>query len=280
MIKSVKAGGLPFLLPMLLLSAGVFTVPFAILVAYSVLAGDIPGLFSNYITFFSSAYNVGVVIDTIKLALLVTAAATLAATPIALLYWHGGPLLRRVVIFLTLLPLLTSNVVGTFAWIVLLGREGPLVAISNALGLTHPPTTFMFSLGGLVLAQTQIVLPLLVLPLIALMSRLDTRLTEAAEVAGAGPWRILWTVLLPLALPGYIAGWILSFAGATTNLVTQTTIGGARNVFLPQYVYRAVGVLYDWPTAAAISVILVASTGCVLLAIAMLARHPRLVGNA
>lgn len=279
MIASLKLDGIPFLLPMVLLSIGVFIVPFGVLAAYSLLAGDTPGLFGNYLTFLSDPFNVGVVIDTIKLALLVTVTATVAATPIALLYWHGTALVRRVVIFLTLLPLLTSNVVGTFAWIVLLGREGPLVAISNALGLTHAPTTFMFTVGGLAVAQAQIVLPLLVLPLIAVLSSVDTRLFEAAQVAGAGPWRILWTILLPLALPGYIAGWVLSFAGATTNLVTQTTIGGARNVYLPQFVYRQVGILFDWPTASAISVILVVSTGSVLLAIAMLARHPRLVGH-
>ena len=130
------------------------------------------------------------------------------------------------------------------------------------------------------IAQAQIVLPLLVLPLIAVLSHLDRRLLEAAEVAGAGPWCIFLTIIIPLALPGYIAGWILSFAGATTNLVTQTTIGGARQIYLPQYVYREVGILFDWPSAAAISVILVVSTGSVLLAIAMLARHPRLVGHA
>ena len=279
MSASPNSGGLPFVLPMLLLSLGVFIVPFAVLVAYSVLAGDAPGHFGNYATFFADPFNVGVAIDTIKLALMVTLAATVAATPIVLLFWHGGARVRQMVIFLTLLPLLTSNVVGTFAWIVLLGREGPLVALSNKLGLTHDPTTFMFTIGGLVVAQSQIVLPLLVLPLIAVFSRLDARIVEAAQVAGAGPWRILWTILLPLALPGYIAGWILSFAGATTNLVTQTTIGGARNVYLPQYVYRQVGILYNWPAASAISIILVISTGSVLLAIAMLARHPRLVGH-
>ncbi|MCB1486210.1 MAG: ABC transporter permease [Bauldia sp.] len=279
MIRSLTSSGLPFLLPMLLLSLGVFIVPFGVLAAYSLTAGDNPGLFGNYAAFLADPFNVAVVIDTIVLAVLVTIAATFVGTPIALLYWHGGPLVRQVVIFLTLMPLLTSNVVRTFAWIVLLGREGPLVAISNALGLTAEPTTFMFTEGGLIFAQTQIELPLLVLPLIAVLSRIDRRLVEAAEIAGAGPWRILWTVLLPLALPGYIAGWILVFASATTNFVTQTSIGGAAHIYLPQFVYREVSVLFDWPSAAAISMILVVSTGSVMLALAMLARHPRLVGN-
>ena len=279
MIDSLKSGGLPFLLPMLLLSFGAFIVPFGVLAAYSLMAGDAPGLFGNYVVFLSDPFNVGVVINTIKLAMMVTVAATLVGTPIALLYWHCGPRMRQAVIFLTLLPLLTSNVVRTFSWIVLLGREGPLVAITNALGLTKGPTTFMFTEGGLIFAQTQLELPLLVLPLIAVLSRLDSRLMEAAEVAGAGPWRILWTILIPLALPGYIAGWILTFASATTNFVTQTSIGGARHVYLPQFVFREVSVLFDWPSAAAISLILVISTGSVMLALATAARHPRLVGH-
>jgi putative spermidine/putrescine transport system permease protein len=279
MINALKSGGVPFLLPMVLLSFGLFVVPFGVLAAYSLLAGDAPGLFGNYAAFLADPFNVEVVIRTIVLAVKVTVAATLVATPIALLYWHGGKLVRRAVIFLTLMPLLTANVVRTFAWIALLGREGPLAAAINLLGFTDKPTTLLFTEAGLIIAQTQIEMPLLVLPLIAVLARLDTRLMEAAAISGAGPWRILVTVIIPLALPGYIAGWILTFASATTNFVTQTTIGGARHVYLPQFVFREVGVLFDWPSAAAISLILVLATGSVMLALAMLARHPRLVGN-
>jgi putative spermidine/putrescine transport system permease protein len=100
MIASLKSGGLPFLLPMLMLSLGVFIVPFGVLAAYSLMAGGTPSLFGNYVDFLSDPFNVGVVIDTIKLAITVTVAATLVGTPIALLYWHGGPLVRQAVIFL------------------------------------------------------------------------------------------------------------------------------------------------------------------------------------
>ena len=181
MITALKSGGLPFLLPMLLLSFGLFVVPFAVLAAYSLLAGDNPGLFGNYAVFLSEPFNVQVVINTITLAVKVTAAATVVGTPIALLYWHSGNFIRRTVIFLTLMPLLTANVVRTFAWIALLGREGPIAAMINFLGFTEKPTTLLFTEAGLILAQTQIELPLLVLPLIAVLSRLDTRLVEAAR---------------------------------------------------------------------------------------------------
>jgi putative spermidine/putrescine transport system permease protein len=106
------------------------------------------------------------------------------------------------------------------------------------------------------------------------------QLTEAAQVSGAGPWRILVTVLLPLMLPGLLAGWILVFASTSSSFVTQAVIGGARNVYVPQLIYREVGTLFDWPLASAIAVVLLLSTGCLLVALTMMSRHRRLVGHA
>lgn len=88
------------------------------------------------------------------------------------------------------------------------------------------------------------------------------------------------TVLLPLMLPGLLAGWILVFASTSASFVTQAVIGGARNVYMPQLIYREVGVLFDWPSASAIAVVLLLSTGTLLLALSAVARHRRLVGHA
>ena len=76
------------------------------------------------------------------------------------------------------------------------------------------------------------------------------------------------TVLLPLMLPGLLAGWILVFASTSASFVTQAIIGGARNVYVPQLIYREVGTLFDWPLASAIAVVLLLSTGAFLLALA------------
>ena len=271
---------LPFLLPMLLLSLGGFIVPMGVLAVYSMSAGGNPGLFGNYSAFLSDPFNLGVIVDTVALGAKVVVLCTCFAVPIAMLFWHAGPRLRQFVLILALLPMLTSNIVRTFAWIVLLGHTGPLIAISNTLGITHNAGSFLLTEGGLVLALAQIDLPLLLLPMIAVLSRLDGRLVEAAEMAGAGPWRKMFTIILPLTLPGIIAGWILTFASASTNFVTQAAIGGARLIYLPQFLYRQVNVLYDWPTASVIAFVLIVSTGSVILALAMLTRHPRLIGNA
>jgi putative spermidine/putrescine transport system permease protein len=274
------SGGLPYLVPMLVLSLGFFVAPLGLLTVYSFTGGRDAGLFANYAEFLGDPFSVAVVLDTILLGFKVVAGTTILGLPIALLYWHSGPRMRHLIVFLTLLPMLTSNVVRTFAWIVILGRQGPVSQGLMALGLTSTPTTLLFTEPGLVIALCQIDLPLLLLPLIAVLSRTDRRLVDAAETAGAGPWRVLFTVLLPLAVPGILAGWTLVFASTSASFVTQAVIGGARHIYLPQFVYRQVGVLFEWPLAAAVAFILLLSTGVVLLGLTMIARHRRFVGHA
>jgi len=275
----MKASGFPYVLPMLLLSVAFFATPLAVLVGFS-FAGSGGASLDNYARFFGDAFNFRVLVNTARLGLETVIGTTFLGVPIALLYWHGGRNLRQVLIFLTLIPMLTSNVVRTFAWIVILGRQGPISETLMALGLTGMPTSLLFTELGLLMAMCQIDLPLIILPLIAILSRTPVQLTEAAQVSGAGPWRILVTVLLPLMLPGLLAGWILVFASTSSSFVTQAVIGGARNVYVPQLIYREVGTLFDWPLASAIAVVLLLSTGCLLVALTMISRHRRLVGHA
>ncbi|MBY3093159.1 ABC transporter permease [Rhizobium laguerreae] len=275
----MKASGFPYVLPMLLLSVAFFATPLAVLVGFS-FAGPGGATLEHYVRFFGDAFNFRVLVNTARLGLETVIGTTLLGVPIALLYWHGGRNLRQVLIFLTLIPMLTSNVVRTFAWIVILGRQGPISEALVGLGLTGMPTSLLFTELGLVIAMCQIDLPLIILPLIAILSRTPVQLTEAAQVSGVGPWRIFVTVLLPLMLPGLLAGWILVFASTSSSFVTQAVIGGARNVYVPQLIYREVGTLFDWPLASAIAVVLLLSTGCLLVALTMMSRHRRLVGHA
>jgi putative spermidine/putrescine transport system permease protein len=269
-------------LPMVVLSLAFFVVPLFVMVAVSLT--DWPRgselTLEAYRGFLGDPFNLGVMVNTLLLGLKVVGATTLLGLPIGLLYLHAPPRWRHVIIFLTLLPILTSNVVRTFAWIVILGREGLLNAALIGLGLTNTPVRLLFTEFGLVLALTQIELPLLVLPLIAVLSRLDQRHLEAAATLGAGSWRILFTVILPAAIPGILAGWVLVFASAITSFVTQAVIGGARNIYLPLFVYQQVGTLFNWPLAAAVAVVLLVSTGTVLIGLTLLGRHKRLVAYA
>lgn len=274
----MKQSGFPYIIPMLILSILFFVTPLVTLIGYSFAS---PGglTLNHYGQFFGDAFNFRVLINTARLGIETVIGTTVLGVPIALLYWHSGKKVRQLIIFMTLIPMLTSNVVRTFAWIVILGRQGPISEALFALGITEMPTSLMFTEIGLVMAMCQIDLPLIILPLIAVLSRTPVQLTEAAQVSGAGAWRILVTVLLPLMLPGLLAGWILVFASTSSSFVTQAVIGGARHVYVPQLIYREVGTLFNWPLASAIAVVLLLTTGCLLVALTMISRHRRLVGH-
>lgn len=271
--------GLPFLVPMLVLSVAGFLAPLALLGVFSFSDAAGSPTLQNYRRVLSDPFSLQVLLDTLALGAKVVVVTTLLGVPISLLYWHAGPRGRSILVFLTLLPMLTSNVVRTFAWIVILGRQGPVSQTMVQLGFFPAPRSLLFNEPALVAALSQIELPLLVLPIMAVMARTDRSLVSAAETLGAGPWRILWTVILPLAAPGLLAGWVLVFASATTSYVTQSVIGGARHIYLPQFIYREVGVLFQWPSAAAIAFVLLLSTGAVMLVMASVSRHPRLAGH-
>jgi putative spermidine/putrescine transport system permease protein len=220
----------------------------------------------QYARFFSDPFSVSVLLDTLLLGAEVAMLALVLAYPLGIAYLACGKIGRTVITFLVMLPLLTSSVVRTFAWIVILGRDGIVNSTMLALGLWDGPSRLLYTWSGLIVALTQIQLPLMALPLTNSLLRLNPNLLKAAEGLGAGRFRIFLTVVLPLTLPGAVAGWLLVFAAAATAFITQTLVGGGRIILMPSYIYQqAVGV-QDWPFSAALSLIFtVAVIGIVFL---------------
>jgi putative spermidine/putrescine transport system permease protein len=115
-------------------------------------------------------------------------------------------------------------------------------------------------------------MPLMVLPILAVMSKIDPNLADASRALGAGEWRTLWKVTLPLSLPGVIAGCILTYSASVTAFVTQTLIGGARLVYMPLHIYQQAIGANNWPFAAAISVIFMFAVLAVVYLLNLLTR--------
>jgi len=211
----------------------------------------------QYATFFSERLNYVILLDTLRLGLITTAVCLLLAFPLALAYHRVGRRLRPLLMFLIILPQLTSAVVRTFAWIVILGREGIIDRSLLALGLA--PAGLLYTTSGVVLALTQIQLPLMTLPLIAGLARIDQRLLEASQSLGAGAWRTFFKVTLPLTLPAIIAGSLLVFTTSISAFVTQSIIGGGRLTYMPKYVYDLAMGAQNWPFAAAAVMVLLST---------------------
>lgn len=211
-------------------------------------------------------------LDTLRLGAMTVVAAVLLGYPLALTYLSLGERGQRILLFIIIMPLLLSVVVRTFAWIVILSNEGVVNQTLLALGLTAAPLRLLQTELGLVISLTQIELPMLLLPLIAALSKLDRNLFDASSILGASRWRTLFKVILPLSLPGLIAGCTLVFASSTTAFISQSVIGGNRLVYLPLLIWQQTSVVYHWPMAAVISVVLLSTVLACLYVINLMGR--------
>ena len=235
---------------------------------------------NQYADFLLDLFSLGVLASTLWLGVKATALCLLLGYPVAWVYLKSPPWLRSVLILIVLLPLLTSVVVRTFSWIVILGRQGIVNEVLRALGIIDTPLRLLYTDGGLVVALAQVQMPLMVLPLINALMRINPNLSEAAAALGAGHWRTFGKVLLPLSLPGIIAGCLLTYAAAITAFITQSLVGGGTMLFMPMYIYQQASTLQNWPFAAAISIIFLITVLAVVSLFSALGRLSRGVAAA
>jgi len=226
----------------------------------------------QWIKFLSDPFYVGVVWRTIVLGIATVLAATLLSYPLALVFYSASQGVRRLLLFIVVLPLLTSVVGRTFAWIAILSREGVVNNTLMALGLTVAPVPLLQTQHGLIIALMQIEMPLMLLPLLAVTQGIDRSLVEASRSLGASHWRTFFKVLLPLSVPGWIAGATLVFASSTTAFISQSVIGGGRLVYLPSVIWQQAMVISNWPFAAVASVMLLVSVLTGILALNAIGR--------
>ena len=270
-----KAAEWQLALPLALCFVSLFLAPLLLLIGVSFFDDDKitqPG-FGQWVKFFGDPFSYKVIVDTLLLGLKTVCATVLLGYPLALVYLDAPPRLQKVLIFIIVMPLLLSVVVRTFAWIVMLGRDGVINQLLLSLGIISEPLRLLQTELGLVISLTQIEMPLMLLPLISVMSRLDPNLRDASAALGASRWRTLFTVIVPLSMPGLVAGCLLVFASSTTAFISQTVIGGVRLIYLPLLIWQQSLVVFNWPFAAVASIALLVSVLTVVSALSWLGRR-------
>jgi putative spermidine/putrescine transport system permease protein len=258
-----------------------FVAPFFVLVALSLHADAQARVFSvaQYAKFFGDTFNLSILWSTLWLAVKATLVCLLFGYPIAWVCSRAQARWQSVLVFVVVLPILTSVVVRTFAWIVILGREGVLNHALRALHLIDEPVPLLFTEAGVIVVLAQVQMPLMVLPLFATLSRIDPNLGDASAALGAGAWRTFVRITLPLSAPGLVAGCILVFSACATAFVTQTLIGGARLVYMPLHIYQQAIGANNWPFAAAISVVFTVAVMLVIYALNRIGRMGKAYGD-
>lgn len=168
-----------------------------------------------------------------------------------------------------LFPFLTSSLVRTFVFIVLLGRTGAFNSLLVSIGIPGAPFKLLFNQTGVVIGMTYVLLPYMLLSLIGTMRKIDDTLIKAALSLGASRATAFWTVYLPLSLPGVAAGMVITTILGFGYFVTPALMGGPSERMIAQLVEQRIVVMYDLHGAAALSVVMLA---VVLAAYAIAAR--------
>jgi putative spermidine/putrescine transport system permease protein len=148
----------------------------------------------------------------------------------------------------------------SYGWLILLGQEGLVNQTLIALHLTDRPLKLMYSETGIVIALVQVQLVFMVISIAASLQAIDANLARAARSLGASAWRAFWNVIFPLSLPGLRTGALLVFSLCMSAYGIPALVGGPRVKVLSYLIYEQSISLLNWPFAASMAVILLAST--------------------
>lgn len=197
---------------------------------------------------------------TLQLGLIVTILAGLMGYPAAYLIARLPANRRALMMSLVILPLLTNPVARTYAWLVILGRNGFFNQIMMALGFITEPIRVIYTENAIVIGLLQLFLPLMLLTLVSAMENIPSEVEEAARSLGADGWQTFLRVILPLSADGLVLGGTLVFTGSITAYVTPAILGGTRVLMLATLLQQRAIVLLDWNGATIIAVIMIVTT--------------------
>ncbi|MFD0051466.1 ABC transporter permease [Actinomycetes bacterium NPDC127524] len=259
------------LTPSLLFLLAFLVVPFIMLIVLSFREVDsllnvLPSYsIHNYIEVFTSSSYLTTIRTTLGVAALTTVIVLLAAYPAAYLLvrtpYKG---LRTVFYILLISPLLTSVVIRTFAWIVILAQNGLLNEVLLKLHLIDKPLTVLWSMKAVIIAYVQVMLPFAVLPIATSMGEIQPKLREASMSLGAGRIRTFFKVTFPLTFPGMLSGAAIVFSLSAGSYITPLLVGGRLQPLLPLSIYQQAVQVFNMPFAAALAITLLAMVAIVV----------------
>lgn len=262
-----------FLLPARAVMAALFVAPMAIVAAYSLLTRGAyggqgaPWTLENYARLLDPLYA-GIAVKSFWIAGVSTAVCLAMGFPLALFIARARSR-KALWLGLVTLPFWTSFLVRTYAWMFLLRDTGLVNTLLLGLGVIREPLPLLYNDGAVVLGLVYGYLPFMVLPVYAVLERMDGALLEAAGDLGARPWEVVLRVVLPLAKPGLAAGGVLVFIPCLGAYLTPDLMGGGKSILIGNVIQNQFTTARDWSFGAALSVVLMA----MVMALAWVARR-------
>ena len=216
---------------------------------------------------------------TFEVSALTTAICILMGYPLAYFLSEIPKRAANLCMIAVLLPLWTSLLVRTYAWLVLLQRRGLINSWGIELGLWDEPLALVHNLAGTLIGMVHVMLPFLVLPLYSAMRAIDRNYLRAAANLGASPLRSFWLVFFPLAMPGLATGALIVFILCLGFYVTPAVLGGGKVIMVSSRIASDIEIFFNWGAASALGVVLLALTAALIVAASRLVRVDGVVGR-
>lgn len=272
--------------PGMFMLLALFLVPIALVTIYSVLTGDTYGGVKWELS--PAAYKrligmpdleelrdtweftyLWIIFKSISLAAVTAIFALIVGYPAAYYIARRGDKQKYFLLFLVTLPFFANALVRMYAWILILRKDGVLNNALQGIGLIHEPLQMIYTPGAVAVAMLYQYLPFMVLPLFASIEKLDGSLIEASFDLGGRRFVTFRRIVLPLTMPGVVAGLVLVFVPALGNFVAPTLIGGGKDLYLSTLLAQAFLTARDWPFGSAVATFLSVVVVLALLAIAV-----------
>lgn len=256
--RGLRLGSLWLLVPALSALAVFFAYPLIAIVVRSFDGGDAGMTLAHYNAFFSRTIYLRILWQTIEVSALTTFFCLLIGYPLAYVMANSSPTMRNVMLLLVMLPFMTSVLVRTYGWMVILRPTGLVNELAVWAGL--PRMNLLYNRSGMLVGMVYTMVPYVVLTLFSVMRGIDGRLVSVARSLGAGAWSAFWRIYFPLSLPGVAGAGLLVFILSSGFYITPRLIGGDRDQLLASIIAYQVDVLLNFEFASAIAVILLVIT--------------------
>jgi len=233
----------------------------------------------NYARMVSRKSYMRIFITTFQISILTTALCIVIGYPLAYFMSQLPGKWAGLCLVTVLLPFWTSLLVRTYAWLVLLQKQGLVNQWAITLGLWDAPLKFVHNMTGTLIGMVHIMLPFLILPVYAAMRAIDGDYLKAASNLGASPRRAFWTVFFPLSTPGLFAGSLMVFVLCLGFFVTPAVLGGGRVIMVSMKIVSNIELFVNWGAASALGVVLLVLTVIILWIASKFLRLEQMAGG-
>ncbi|AYG70538.1 ABC transporter permease subunit [Rhizobium sp. CCGE531] len=260
-LQRIRSTPMLLTLPAFAVLFAIFGIPMLLLFATSLNAPNLS--FANYIAFFEQRSFVLILIQTFKISFIATALCLIIGYPTAYLITIAGRA-RPILLVLVFLPWLTSALVRTYAWTVVLGDSGLINRVLLNSGIIDSPLSLIYNRFAVYVGMVHIMLPMMILPIVSVMMSIDTSLMAAARSMGAKPFTAFLRVFVPLSVPGVRSGCILVFVVCLGFYITPQALGGLGDTMLSTLINSQLTTSLNIAATAAAAFILLAMALAVL----------------